>query len=66
MGGLGNRQLAKCYRAAGNPDVTDKRYAGGRHELLNETNCAEVCADLLQWIDHHVPASASSRANGTT
>lgn len=51
MGGFANTQLSARYRAAGNTDVTDKRYPGGRHELLNETNRAEVSADIVAWIE---------------
>jgi alpha-beta hydrolase superfamily lysophospholipase len=42
--------LIDAYRAAG-LDVTLKVYPGGRHEMLNETNRAEVVADLLAWLD---------------
>ena len=51
MGGLGHEQLAKRYRAAGNEEVEDRRYPAGRHELLNETNRAEVWDDILRWIE---------------
>lgn len=30
---------------------------GARHEVFNETNRAEVVADLLRWLDRVVPAS---------
>lgn len=42
--------LIDGYRAAGLSDVTLKAYPGGRHEMLNETNRAEVVADLLAWL----------------
>jgi alpha-beta hydrolase superfamily lysophospholipase len=42
--------LVDAYRAAG-LDVTLKVYAGGRHEMLNETNRDEVIADLVAWLD---------------
>ncbi|MDE2488037.1 MAG: alpha/beta fold hydrolase [Alphaproteobacteria bacterium] len=42
--------LVEAYRAAG-LEVTLKVYPGGRHEMLNETNRAEVVADLLAWLD---------------
>lgn len=41
--------LIETYRAGG-LDVTYKVYAGGRHEMLNETNRDEVVADLLAWL----------------
>jgi alpha-beta hydrolase superfamily lysophospholipase len=31
--------------------VTLKVYAGGRHEMLNETNRDEVVADLAAWLE---------------
>jgi len=31
--------------------VTVRTYIGGRHEILNETNSAEVIAELIQWPD---------------
>jgi alpha-beta hydrolase superfamily lysophospholipase len=42
--------LVDAYRDAGLA-VTLKVYPGGRHEMLNETNRAEVVADLLAWLD---------------
>ena len=45
--------LVDAYRAAG-LDVTLKVYPGGRHEMLNETNRAEVVADLKAWLDKTV------------
>lgn len=42
--------LIEAYKAAGLA-VTLKVYPGGRHEMLNETNRAEVVADLLAWLD---------------
>lgn len=42
--------LVEAYRAAG-LDVTLKVYPGGRHEMLNETNRAEVVADLAAWLE---------------
>jgi alpha-beta hydrolase superfamily lysophospholipase len=54
MGGIGHAQLARRYRAAGNEDVDDRRYPGGRHELLNETNRDEVSADIIGWIARRI------------
>jgi len=42
--------LIDAYKQAG-LDVTLKVYPGGRHEMLNETNRAEVVADLRSWLD---------------
>jgi alpha-beta hydrolase superfamily lysophospholipase len=53
--------LVDAYRAAG-LKVDLKVYPGGRHEMLNETNRAEVVAGLLAWLDKTV---ASLRATAT-
>lgn len=45
------RPLVDRYREAGLNDVTVKVYPGGRHEMLNETNRAEVVADLMAWLE---------------
>lgn len=45
--------LVDRYREAG-LDVTFKVYPGGRHEMLNEANRAEVVADLKAWLDRAV------------
>ncbi len=43
--------LYKFYLEKGLKDVDLKIYNGARHELLNETNRAEVYSDLLAFID---------------
>ena len=43
--------LAERYGTAGLTDVTVRVYPGARHEMLNETNRAEVIADLAAWVD---------------
>ncbi len=53
-GEVGGQALADHYREAGLTDVTFRAYAGGRHELLNETNRDEVTTDLLRWIDERL------------
>jgi alpha-beta hydrolase superfamily lysophospholipase len=45
--------LVDAYKAAG-LNVTLKVYPGGRHEMLNETNRAEVVGDLKAWLDRSV------------
>jgi alpha-beta hydrolase superfamily lysophospholipase len=42
--------LVDRYRAAGLSDVTVRVFDEARHEILNETNRAEVIADLLNWL----------------
>jgi alpha-beta hydrolase superfamily lysophospholipase len=44
------RPVAERYRTAGIKDVSEKYYVDGRHEMLNETNRAEVYRDLLAWM----------------
>jgi alpha-beta hydrolase superfamily lysophospholipase len=51
------RKLADAYEKRGGlTDVTVTVYPGGRHEMLNETNQAEVRADVIAWLDAHVAA----------
>lgn len=53
--------LVEAYRAAG-LDVTLKVYPGGRHEMLNETNRAEVVSDLTDWLDRALTPRADAAA----
>ncbi|MBN9139202.1 MAG: alpha/beta hydrolase [Micrococcales bacterium] len=49
------RKLAAAYEKRGGlTDVTVTVYPGARHETLNETNQAEVRADVVAWLDAHV------------
>jgi len=43
-------KLADHYRASGHEKLDVKLYAGGRHEMLNETNREEFTDDLLDWV----------------
>jgi alpha-beta hydrolase superfamily lysophospholipase len=52
------QQLVNAYRRAGLSQVTCKFYAGGRHNMFDETNRAEVVRDLLAWMERLI-ASAS-------
>lgn len=47
-------ELLEDFRYRGTRDLTWRAYRGARHEILNETNRAEVEADLLAWLDAHV------------
>ncbi|MFD5226267.1 alpha/beta fold hydrolase [Microbacterium sp. NPDC058342] len=52
-------KLADAYRRrSGLTDVTTLVYPDARHELFNETNQAEVRADLLAWLDRHIAPRA--------
>lgn len=46
--------LADRYRAAGLTDLTVRVYPDARHEILNETNRAEVTGELIAWIKKHL------------
>jgi alpha-beta hydrolase superfamily lysophospholipase len=49
--------LADRYRAAGVKNLQTKFYKDGRHEMLNETNRADVVRDLAGWIDTVIGAA---------
>lgn len=60
--GASIHKLEKSYRhRAGITDVSTRIYEGGRHEMLNETNKAEVMADVATWLDEHFAPSASAK-----
>jgi alpha-beta hydrolase superfamily lysophospholipase len=46
----GVKLLVARYRQAGIRNVSHDFYRGGRHEMLNEINRAEVCRRLVGWI----------------
>lgn len=52
--GKGVEKVYGYFKAAGTTDLTMKLYPGGRHEMLNEINRDEVCADVLAWLEAHV------------
>lgn len=43
--------LVERYRNAGLTDLSVRIYGGARHEVLNETNRAEVTAHFIAWVD---------------
>jgi alpha-beta hydrolase superfamily lysophospholipase len=51
--GKGFLQLIGNWKAAGVKDISHKLYPGGRHEMMNEINRAEVLQDLVQWLNNH-------------
>lgn len=55
----GLRILIERYRAAGVHNISHDFYPGGRHEMLNEINRAEVRANLLHWISSVLEAYPS-------
>ena len=51
--GKGVETVYRMLKEAGVEDLSIKLYPGARHEILNETNRAEVYADILAWCDAH-------------
>ena len=50
-GEKGLTKLSDVYRQTEHADITLQIYAGGRHEMLNETNRDAVTADIISWIE---------------
>ncbi|MGK5534204.1 alpha/beta fold hydrolase [Streptomyces sp. URMC 129] len=44
-------ELLEDFRYRGTRELTWRAYPGARHEILNETNRAEVRADLISWLE---------------
>ena len=55
-GGKGVRAVAAQYESVGVADVTCTLYPGARHEIFNETDRDEVTADVVEWLNAHLPA----------
>jgi len=53
--GKGPRAVAEQFESVGVADVTCTLYPGARHEIFNETNRDEVTADVVEWLDAHLP-----------
>ena len=51
----GVRRAVQSMKDAGMRDVQVKFYPGARHELLVETNRAEVFADIGDFVERHLP-----------
>jgi alpha-beta hydrolase superfamily lysophospholipase len=49
------KALADRYDAHGLKDLHVTFYPGGRHEMLNETNRDAVTADVIAWLNEHLP-----------
>jgi len=58
--GKGVRSAAQRFTDAGMTDVQVRLYPDARHEVLNETNCDEVYADVLAFIEHCFSPSAQA------
>ena len=53
----GVQQVVDQLRRVGVKDVVVRFYDGARHEILNEINRDEVMADVVDWLDDHLPAT---------
>lgn len=52
--GKGVERAYKAFCNAGLHDVMIRLYPGGRHEMLNEINRADVYTDILNWINSKI------------
>lgn len=60
FGARGPKALAAAYRRIGaHSDVTLRLYEGARHEVFQETNRAEVIADLVAWLNARFPVRST-------
>lgn len=60
MNGQGIIRLKELYEKRGVSDVEYRLYPGGRHEMLNEVNRDQVTADVLNWLDKHLPKATAT------
>jgi alpha-beta hydrolase superfamily lysophospholipase len=58
--GAGVKRVYRQYKKAGFENVTMKLYEGARHELINETNRAEVYADIWSWLHREIGFNSSN------
>jgi alpha-beta hydrolase superfamily lysophospholipase len=59
-GGRALKGLARVLRKSGLKNVSLKIYPGGRHEILHETNRADVMTDLIEWLNAIVDGTDKS------
>ena len=53
--GRGPEEVFVRLSNSGQVDMELRLYSGARHEILNETNRAEVYEDILNWLERHIP-----------
>lgn len=58
--GEGVKKVFGWIKEAGVQDAQLKLYPGARHEVLNETNRAEVYADVAAWLEDKFPARGAA------
>lgn len=64
--GQGVRRLIELYRRHGIADLEYRLYPGGRHEMLHEINKQEVAADVLDWLERHIPEARDTSPSSST
>lgn len=62
--GKGVHNLVTQYRQLQLQHIEYRLYAGGRHEMLHETNRADVALDVLDWLDRHLVLSSAPPTTG--
>lgn len=55
--GKGPQEVFDALNSADFSDIEIKLYSGARHEVLNETNRAEVYEDILNWLNDHISSN---------
>ncbi len=53
--------LSTALRRAGSREVQLNLYSNARHELFNESHREEVTADVVAWLDKHLPGTATAQ-----
>ncbi|MCM3173106.1 alpha/beta fold hydrolase [Paenibacillus sp. MER 99-2] len=66
LNGKGVHNLVTQYRQLQLQHIEYRLYAGGRHEMLHETNRADVALDVLHWLDRHLVLSSAAPTTGNT
>jgi len=51
----GVQQVHEAYKKMNMKDLQCTIYPDARHELLNETNRADVMQDIISWLDQRIP-----------
>jgi len=54
--------LIERYHKAGINNISYDFYPGGRHEMLNEINRSQVCANLVNWISELLEGKSADLA----
>lgn len=57
---IDSQAVRRFFAEAGSADKTLREYAGFYHECFNEVECERPLADLVAWLDAHVPSPAQA------